>query len=299
MDDAQYLDRATADTLAFALRRILDADIPVFCSVRTGDERQETFETALPDDRRSELELSPLSLAAMHELIEARLGHSLPRPILVRIREAAGGNAFYALELAREHVRDEGDAELRVPRTVQELVRSRVARLPRRTREALLLAAASSAPTTAVVPTDELAPAEEAGVVRVDDGGRVHFEHPLVATAIYESAPIARGRHTGSWSSLPASRRFAHATSRWRRKSPTRQSPPTWMPPRRTPQPGAPRPPRRSSRGSPSRPHRPVTTSHVHDERLRSPTTSSTAATRRRHVSCCRRNATATPSKAT
>src|SRR5438132_3039378 len=194
VDDAQWLDRATADTLAFALRRLLDADVAVLCSVRTGDEGQETFEAALPDNRRSELELSPLSLAAMHELIEARLGHSLPRPTIVRIREASGGNAFFALELAREHVRSGGDAGMHVPRTVQELVRSRVARLPRRTRDALLLAAASSAPTTAVVSAGDLAGAEEAGVVRVDGDGRVHFEHPLVAAAIYESAPVSQ-RH--------------------------------------------------------------------------------------------------------
>ena len=196
VDDAQWLDRATADTLAFALRRLLDADIAVLCSVRTGDERQETFENALPDNRRSELELSPLSLAAIHELIEARLGHSLPRPTLVRIREASGGNAFYALELAREHVRSGIPADMRVPRTVQELVRSRVARLPRRTRDALLLAAASSTPTTAVVPADDLARAEEAGVVRIEGDGRVHFEHPLVAAAIYESAPVGRRQET-------------------------------------------------------------------------------------------------------
>lgn len=194
VDDAPWLDRATADVLAFALRRLLDADVAVLCSVRTGGERQETFETALPDSRRSELELSPLSLAALHELIEARLGHSLPRPTLVRIRAASGGNAFFALELAREHVRSGGQAETQVPRTVQELVRSRVARLPRRTQGALLLAAASSAPTTAVVPADDLASAEKAGVVRVDGDGRVQFEHPLVAAAIYESAPIGRRR---------------------------------------------------------------------------------------------------------
>jgi DNA-binding CsgD family transcriptional regulator len=192
VDDAQWLDKATADALAFALRRLLESDLAVLCSARTGDELHETFETALPDNRRSELELSPLSLAAMHDLIEARLGHSLPRPTLVRIRVASGGNAFYALELAREHVRGGGDAEMHVPRTVQELVRSRVARLPRRTRDALLLAAASSAPTTAVVGAEDLTRAEEAGVVRVDGDGHVHFEHPLVAAAIYESAPVGR-----------------------------------------------------------------------------------------------------------
>jgi DNA-binding CsgD family transcriptional regulator len=196
VDDAQWLDRATSDALSFALRRLGAANVAVLCSLRTGELQAETFETALPAERRTKLELSPVSLAALHELIESRTGVSLPRPTVVRILEASGGNPFYALEIAREQLRGGEEAVLPVPASVQELVRSRVARLPRKTREALLLAAASAAPTTSVVPADDLARAEEAGVVRIDGDGRVLFEHPLVAAAIYESAPLSRRQDT-------------------------------------------------------------------------------------------------------
>jgi DNA-binding CsgD family transcriptional regulator len=190
VDDAQWLDRATADALRFALRRNADARIAVLCSVRTDAGRPSTFEQALPDDRRSDLELAPLTVAALHEVIRARLGQSLPRPTVVKIVERTEGNAFYALEIARElllggeHV----PGELPVPASAQALVHARVERLPRETREGLLLASALAAPTTAVAPPGTFDAAEDAGVVRIDTAGRIHFAHPLLAAAIYESA---------------------------------------------------------------------------------------------------------------
>jgi DNA-binding CsgD family transcriptional regulator len=190
VDDAQWLDDATAAALQFALRRLTDANVGVLCSVRTEAGRSNTFETALPDDRRAELELAPLTVAALHEVILARVGCSLPRPTVVKIREQTAGNTFYALEIARELVRQGEDAsdELPVPASAHELVRGRVGRLPLETRDALLLASALALPTTAVASADAFAPAEAAGVVRIDAAGRIHFEHPLLAAAIYESA---------------------------------------------------------------------------------------------------------------
>ena len=73
-------------------------------------------------------------------------------------------------------------------------MRGRVGRLPRETRDALLLASALAVPTTAVASADAFEAAEEAGVVRVDAAGRIHFEHPLLAAAIYESASPSRRR---------------------------------------------------------------------------------------------------------
>jgi DNA-binding NarL/FixJ family response regulator len=194
VDDAQWLDEATAEALRFALRRLDGTAVAVFCAVRSNGERPKTFETVLDD--HDELELSPLSVAALHDVIRARLGHSLPRSTTVRLLQRTGGNAFYALEIARELVRH-GDVEpheLPVPASVHELVRARVGRLPPETREALLLASALAVPTTSVVPADALQAAEEVGVVRIDLGGRIQFEHPLVAAAIYESAPPSRRR---------------------------------------------------------------------------------------------------------
>jgi DNA-binding CsgD family transcriptional regulator len=196
VDDAQWLDKATADALYFALRRCADATIGVLCSVRTEGGRPNTFETALPEDRCVDLELAPLTVAAMHEVIRARLGRSLPRPTLVKILERTGGNAFYALEIARELARrgDDAPRELPIPTSAQELVRVSVGRLPRATRHALLLASALAVPTTAVGSPDAFEPAESAGVIRIDAGGRIHFEHPLLAAAIYESASPSRRR---------------------------------------------------------------------------------------------------------
>ena len=190
VDDAQWLDDATAAALQFAIRRVIDASVGVLCSVRTGAGRPDTFETALPDDRREELELAPLTVAALHEVIVARVGRSLPRPTVVKIRQQTAGNTFYALEIARELVRQGEDAsgELPVPASAQELVRGRVRRLPRETRDALLLASALAVPTTAIASADAFEAAEEAGVVRIDAAGGIHFEHPLLAAAIYESA---------------------------------------------------------------------------------------------------------------
>ena len=197
VDDAQWLDDATADALRFALRRGVDARVGVLCSVRTDTDRRETFETALPDDRRTDLELTPLTVAAIHEVIRARLGRSLPRPTVVKILERTDGNAFYALEIARELVHHGIDdpGELPVPASAQELVRGRVGRLPRETRDALLLASALAVPTTSVASADAFDPAEQAGVVRIDSAGRIHFEHPLLAAAIYESASSTRRRN--------------------------------------------------------------------------------------------------------
>jgi DNA-binding CsgD family transcriptional regulator len=195
VDDAQWLDGASDAALRFALRRLDDSPIGVLCAVRAADRRPDTFELALAEPRRFDLNLAPLSLAAIHEVIAARLGQSLQRSVLVRLVELSGGNAFYALEIARELLRRGGAAsELPIPSNVHALVETRVGRLPDASREALLLAAALAVPTTALVPEDDLAAAEEAGLVRLHGDGRIRFEHPLVAAAVYESASLSERR---------------------------------------------------------------------------------------------------------
>ena len=195
VDDAQWLDDATDAALRFALRRLQDARLGVLSSVRVDGARPDTFEAALPDFRRRDLHLAPLSVGALHEVIAARLGRSLSRPTLIRVVQASGGNAFYALEISRELVRLGLDgAALPIPAGVQSLVEARVARLPAQSRKALLLAAALGSPTTAIVPEDDLAAAEDAGLVRIEGDGRIRFEHPLVAAAVYVSAPSSARR---------------------------------------------------------------------------------------------------------
>jgi DNA-binding CsgD family transcriptional regulator/predicted negative regulator of RcsB-dependent stress response len=197
VDDAQWLDAATSEALSFSVRRLLEAPVAVLVAARVEEDRPSTFELALPSERRSELQLEGLSVAALHDVLKAELGVAFPRPTLVRIAGASGGNPFYALEIARELERTgtpPAGARLPIPGEIRELARSRLARLPRETQEALLVVASLSRPTTALVDLDALEPAEEAGVVLVDDAGKVRFSHPLLASAVYETAPAASRR---------------------------------------------------------------------------------------------------------
>jgi DNA-binding CsgD family transcriptional regulator len=199
VDDAQWLDPATAAALAYALRRLEESPVGVLASVRTDDSRPPTFLDAVPPERRDELTLPPLTVAAIHAVVRSELGWVPARPTLVRIAAASGGNPFHALEIVRELRRlgtTSVTGHMPTPEESRSLVRARLARLPQPTRDALLAAACLGAPTTALVDEEALAAAEEAGVVRVESDGRIRFVHPLFASGVYELAPATRRRAT-------------------------------------------------------------------------------------------------------
>ena len=190
VDDAQWLDHETAEGLSYALRRLERLPVGVVVSVRRDEHRLPTFESAIAGDERQEVVLGPLSVAGLHEVLKRQLGQVLPRPVLVRIAKSCDGNPFYALEIGRELTRlgvPRPGEPLPVPPQLQTLVRSRMGRLPRRTREALLVAACLSQPTTLSVDAEALGPAEDAGIIRVEADGRVRFSHPLLAAAVQDS----------------------------------------------------------------------------------------------------------------
>jgi DNA-binding CsgD family transcriptional regulator len=221
VDDVQWLDASSAAALAFALRRTGAAPILTLLARRAG-EAQSDLERALPDAER--LELGPLSLGAIQGLLNARLGRPLPRPVLLRLHEAAGGNAFYALEIARAMLRTGlpagPSAPLTVPESLDGLVAERLRALPAETREALLLIATAGAPSGALlaaagVREAALEPALGAQVLEPADG-ELRFAHPLLASgaialgslserraahrrlaAVVED-PVARARHVAA-----------------------------------------------------------------------------------------------------
>ena len=197
VDDAQWLDSATAVALGYALRRQEGAPVCALASVRVDRARPRTFVEAIPAERTVELRLGPLSLASVRAIVQREIGHAPSRPTLVKIVTASGGNPFYAIEIARELDRLGWPATpgpLPVPGELLGLVRARLARLPRRTKHALLLASCLDAPDTDAVDERALARAEHAGIVRIESGGRIRFEHPLLAAAVYESAAEAERR---------------------------------------------------------------------------------------------------------
>ena len=107
LDDVQWLDVSSAAVLSVALRRVGDEPVAVLGTLRT--EAGAVVPEALVRMPLERLTLEPLDLAAVHRLLRDRLGLELPRPQLARIHRAAGGNPYFALELARdggEHVPD-------------------------------------------------------------------------------------------------------------------------------------------------------------------------------------------------
>lgn len=199
VDDAAWLDSTTAAALAFALRRVRSARVGVLATVRLRDDgsRPATFVDGIAAGDDS-LSLGPLSVAAIHAIVRRELGHNLPRPTVVKVTASAGGNPFFAVEIARELHRLGGETQSHaappVPAELQTLVRRRLGRLPASTRDALLLASCLSAPGVALVSEEALEPAEEAGVVRIVADGRIASDHPLLAAAVYDSATSARPR---------------------------------------------------------------------------------------------------------
>jgi DNA-binding CsgD family transcriptional regulator len=131
-------------------------------------------------------------------MVHEHLGLTLPRPLLVEVHEASGGNPFYALEIVRMLQRAgfsiEAGRPLPVPDSLHDLVDKRLAALPDESGQFLLAAAAHAHPTVSIteaasgVGADRgLAPALNAGIVELD-GERIRFTHPLLAAVVIERA---------------------------------------------------------------------------------------------------------------
>jgi DNA-binding CsgD family transcriptional regulator len=188
IDDAQWLDRASAGALEFAARRLPPGTKLLLARRSHGPL------LALGREQVARVEVGPLSLAALHHVLGTNLGSAPARPTLVRIANASAGNPFFALEIARAlERRDDPGGPLPVPASLQELVTGRLHTLSPAAREAALVASALSRPTVESVgaPHDVLAEAEAAGVLVVEPD-RIRFTHPLLASAVYGSAQGAR-----------------------------------------------------------------------------------------------------------
>ena len=200
IDDVQWIDASSQSVLAFAARR-LTGPAGVLVTERPDPDAERWLQMARPDSV-NRIRVGPLSLGGLHTLIFTRLGRSFPRPTMVRIAEISGGNPFYALELA--HSIDAGlTVQTRLPPTLSELMRLRIGRLDRETRDLLLVAAAAADPTVELVArvtdmtadraVELLGEAEAKGLISID-GSSVRFAHPLLARTVYSDASRARRR---------------------------------------------------------------------------------------------------------
>jgi DNA-binding CsgD family transcriptional regulator len=200
VDDAQWLDQASAQVLAFVARRLDAGSVALLFGTRepAGQGRL----AGLP-----ELALDGLSDADARALLASALPGRLDERVRDRIIAEAAGNPLALLELPRAATAAElaggfgpaGSAPV-ASRIGQSFLR-RIAALSEPTMRLLLLAAADPTGDPALlwraagglgISAADAAPAEADGLLTVGD--RVTFRHPLVRSAIYQAAPAADRR---------------------------------------------------------------------------------------------------------
>jgi DNA-binding CsgD family transcriptional regulator len=189
IDDVQWVDEASAEALAFAIRRLTEP-VQFLLARRIDEGGTHAVEEAFADECVERLCIGPLSLGATQAMLHSRLDRDFARPTMRRIHETSGGNPFYALEIARTLSPDVDPAQpLPLPGSLDDLMAARLARLPDETMFGLGIVAAAGDPSwellaTAGVDRAAVEPAITAGVL-ASCGRTARFSHPLLASAFY------------------------------------------------------------------------------------------------------------------
>jgi DNA-binding CsgD family transcriptional regulator len=196
VDDAKWLDRSSAGVLEFCFRRLREEPVAILLTLRTDDVFPLGLDRVLPPDRLGRVQLGPLSLGSIGEILRSRLGAALPRYALTRLYDTCGGNPFYALECARtllDHPHMSLTREpIPLPRSLDGLVRHRVRRLTPDVRRVGRLVAASSDPRERLIRAacdDEeswlaIDQAIDEGIIE-REGDVLRFTHPLLQSVLY------------------------------------------------------------------------------------------------------------------
>jgi DNA-binding CsgD family transcriptional regulator len=198
VDDAQWLDRATAQTLAFVARRLEAEAVGVVFAVR---EPIEQFD-GLP-----ELVVPGLAPEDARELLGTALTAPVDRAVRERFIAETHGNPLALLELSRgltaaepQDAFDRHDSRGLWVR-LEESFQRRVEGLSADERMLLLVAAAEPVGDPVLlwrtadqlgVPADAADSLEESGLLHV--GAKVEFRHPLVRSAVYRLAALGARR---------------------------------------------------------------------------------------------------------
>jgi DNA-binding CsgD family transcriptional regulator len=198
IDDAQWLDQASAQALAFAARRLLAKPIAlVFATREPGEEFR-----GLP-----ELLVEGLSDGDARELLGSVVQGRLDDRVRDRIVAETRGNPLALLELPRGVTLADLAGGFGVPGVaglpgrIEDNFRRRLEALPAATQRLMLVAAAEPAGEPALmwraaellgIGAEAVAPAADAGLLAI--GEQVTFRHPLVRSAVYRAASLTERR---------------------------------------------------------------------------------------------------------
>ena len=195
VDDAQWLDRVSAQVLGFVARRLWAERVALVFAVREPSEAPEL--SGLP-----ELVVRGLGNRDSRALLESVLPGRLDERVRDRIIAETHGNPLALLELPRGLTPAQLAGGFGLPsvmplagRIEQSFLR-RVRALPTETQRLLLTAAVEPVGDTLLwraaerlgIGTEAAIPAEQAGLVEF--GARVIFRHPLVRSAAFRAASV-------------------------------------------------------------------------------------------------------------
>jgi DNA-binding CsgD family transcriptional regulator len=194
VDDAQWLDHASAQVLAFVARRVESVPVAFLFALR------EPAESGMLEGLPTQT-LTGLGIDDARALLTSQFRVPLDERIRDQIIAEARGNPLVLLELSQRV----GSAELAggyglpdtlsVPDRIEAGTLARLTGLPAETRRLLLVAAAEPLGDPVLlwracerlgIGSDAAVPAEAAGLL--DLGVRLRFRHPLVRSTIYRAA---------------------------------------------------------------------------------------------------------------
>jgi DNA-binding CsgD family transcriptional regulator/tetratricopeptide (TPR) repeat protein len=194
VDDAQWLDRASALVLGFVARRLLGESVAMLFAVREATEEHELV--GLP-----ELRVGGLDEDHARALLATVVAGRLDDRVRDRIVAETGGNPLALLELPRGMTAAELAGGFVLPGAgklsdqIEDRYLERLRALPDPTQRLLLLAAADPtgdatllwrAAQTLGIEREAAVAAETEQMMEI--GARVRFRHPLVRSAVYRLA---------------------------------------------------------------------------------------------------------------
>ena len=194
VDDAQWLDAASAMVLGFVARRLLGESVAMLLAVRQSTDGHQL-------DGLPELPIGGLADADARALLASAVAGPLDDRVRDRLVAETGGNPLALLELTRDTTAAELARGFLLPGPgdlsdqIEDRYQRRLAALPEATQRLLLLAAADPTGDATLlwraaqeldITPDAAGAAETEQLLTI--GARVQFRHPLVRSAVYRVA---------------------------------------------------------------------------------------------------------------
>jgi DNA-binding CsgD family transcriptional regulator len=201
VEDAHWLDQASAQVVGFVGRRLLAEPVGLVCAARAP--------VAAPDHLMGlpELRLNGLDEKSARALLDSVSAGRVDEGVRARIVDETQGNPLALLELGAR-MGAAGFAggfatvdEVSLSDRIEDEYLARLRTLPEDTQRLVLLAAADSVGDTALIQraANRLSLAVDAAQAAIDTGlltvgASVRFRHPLLRSAVYRTASIERRR---------------------------------------------------------------------------------------------------------